>query len=157
MLHCVMVAILLSDQIAFSNSESNVAWRASKLPPWPPSWKLELNNFSNSESPCHPMPPSSFGSIWLKVWEEMWFKEFQHGCLWYHNKMILAILNLHNTSMPPIKFKLNLTYHSCADVIWRFSRWLQRWPSWISRGNHFSNSKSPCCPNAFHQVLAQYN
>ena len=25
-------------------------------------------------------------------------------------------------------------------------------PSWISEWNHFSNSKSPCCPDVFHQV-----
>ena len=33
----------LSDLIAFSNSESDVVWRVSRLPPWPPSWILELN------------------------------------------------------------------------------------------------------------------
>ena len=28
------------------------------------------------------------------------------------------------------------------------------WPSWISEQNHFSGSKSPCCPNAFYEVSA---
>ena len=45
------------------------------------------------------------------VWEEMSFEEFQdgrHGChLGYRNGMILAILNLCDTVMPPIKFQLN--------------------------------------------------
>ena len=52
----------------------------------------------------------------------------------------------------PLMFKLNQTYRSVADVISRFSRWLPWWPPWISERNHFSNSKSPCNPNAFHQV-----
>ena len=102
--------------------------------------------------------PSSFGSIWLTVWEEMWFEEFQDGGqLGYWNRMVLAILNFHNNPMPPIKCKLNQTYHSGADVIWSFSRWLPWWPSWKSEQNHFSNSKSPCCPSAFHQVSAPSN
>ena len=32
----------------------------------------------------------------------------------------LAILNLHVTLMPPIKFRLNLTYCLGEAVIWRF-------------------------------------
>ena len=59
----------------------------------------------------------------------------------------------HQSPMPPIKFKLNQTYRSRADVIWRCSRWLPWWPSWISERNHFSNSKFPC-PYAFHPVSA---
>ena len=54
-----------SDQIAFSNPESDVVWRVSRLPNWPPSWILELKD--------------------------------------------LAILTLHVTPMPPIKFRFNLT------------------------------------------------
>ena len=100
---------------------------------------------------------SSFDSIWLMVWE-MWFEEFQDGShgghLGYSNRTILAILNFHNTPMPPIKFKLNQTYRLGTDVIWRFSRWLPWWPSWISEWNHFSNSKSRCCPNAFHRFCS---
>ena len=49
--------------------------------------------------------------------------------------------------MPPIKFKLTQTYHSGADVIWRFSRWLPWWPFLISNWNHLSNSKSPRMPS----------
>ena len=61
--------------------------------------------------------PSSFGQP-DTVWEEMWFEEVQDGGhLGYWNRMILAILNLHNTRMPPIKFTLNQTYPSGADVI----------------------------------------
>ena len=50
----------------------------------------------------------------------MWFEEFQDGHHGGHlgnwNRTILAILNFHNTPMPPIKFKLNQTYRSGADV-----------------------------------------
>ena len=97
--------------------------------------------------------PSSFGSTWLTVWEEMWFEEFQDGDhLWHWKRRILAVLNFHNTPVPPIMFKVNQTYPSVADVIWRFSRWLPWWPSWILERNHFCNFKSPCCPDALHQV-----
>ena len=143
----------LSDQIAFSNSESDVAWRVSRLPPWPSSWILEMNDSAilNFHSPqCL---PSSFGSTWLTLWEEMWSEEFQDGGHLEHwNRRILAILNFHITPMPPIMFKPNQTYPFIADVISRFSRWLPWWPSWIWECNHFSNSKSPCCLDDFHQV-----
>ena len=65
--------------------------------------------------------PSSFGSIGPTVWEEMSFEEFQDGHhgghLGYRNGTILAILNLYNAPMPPIKFRLNLTYGLGRDVI----------------------------------------
>ena len=54
------------------------------------------------------------------VWEEMSFEEFQDGCrgghLGYGNGTILIILNLSVTVMPPIKFRLNLTYRLGGDV-----------------------------------------
>ena len=119
-------------------------------------WNWMIQQFWISMSPqC---PPSSFGSTWLTVWEEIRFEQFQDGGHLAHwNRRTLAIPNFHNTPMPPIMFKLNQTYHLVADVIWRFSRWLPWWPSWISEQNHFSNSKSSCCPDAFHQVSAQSN
>ena len=44
----------------------------------------------------------------------MSFEEFQDGHyashLGYQNRTILAILKLYNTPLPPIKFRLNLTY-----------------------------------------------
>ena len=47
---------------------------------------------------------------------ELTIEDLQDGCcgghLGYRNKMVLAILNLHVTQMPPCKFWLNLTYHS---------------------------------------------
>ena len=105
--------------------------------------------------------PSSFGSIWLMVCEEMSFEEFQHGCpgnhLGYWNRTILAILNLCVTVMPPIKFQLNLTYGLGGDVVWIILRWPPWRPSWISEQNNFCNSESPCCQNASHQVSAQSN
>ena len=55
------------------------------------------------------------------VWEEMSFDEFQDGShggrLGYRNGMILSILNLCVTVMPPIKFQLNQTYFLGGDVI----------------------------------------
>ena len=63
----------LSDQIAYINPESDVVRRVLRLPTWPPSWTLELND--------------------------------------------LAILNLNVTPMPPIKFRLNLTYGLGGDVV----------------------------------------
>ena len=79
----------------------------------------ERNDSSNFESLCHcDAPPSSFSSIGLKVWEEMSFEEFEGrpgGHLGYRNRMILAILNLPVTTMPPTKFQLNPTYGS-GDV-----------------------------------------
>ena len=85
----------------------------------------------------------------------MSFEESQDGCgshLGYQKRMILAILNLYVTVMPPIKFRLNPSYCFEGDVNWRISRWQ---PSWIVERNNFSNSESPCCHNAFHQVSAQ--
>ena len=71
------------------------------------------------------------------------FEEFQdsrHGCyLGYRDGSILAILNLYVAPMPPIKFRLNLTYGLGGDVVWRISR---RPPSLISERNDFSNSES---------------
>ena len=89
----------------------------------------------------------------------MWFEEFQdghHGShLWYGNRRIVAILNLYNAPIPPIKFPLNLTYGLGGDVVWRISRWPPWQPSWISEQNHFSNSESLCHCDASHQVLVQ--
>ena len=149
----------LSDQIAFSNQESDVVWRVSWLPPWLSSWILELIDLAKFLNlHVSPMPPIKFLFKLSYCLEETGFKEFQDGGpLGHWKRMILAILNFHSTPMPPIMFKLNQTYLSEADVVWRFSRWLPWWPSWISKWNHFSNSKSPCCPNAFHQVSAPYD
>ena len=66
---------------------------------------------------------SSFGSIRLIVWEEMSFEEFQDG---HWSGMILVILNLCVTVMPPIKFWINPTYGLGGNVVWRISRW----PPW---------------------------
>ena len=45
------------------------------------------------------------------IWEEMSFEEFQDGGnLGYQKETILVILNLYVALMPPIRFRLNLTY-----------------------------------------------
>ena len=87
---------------------ADVVWRFSR---WPPSWILEQNDFSNSESPCH---SNAFHQV--SVQTDLWFgrrcglKNFQddhhRGHLGYQNKTILAILNLHVTLMPPTKLGL---------------------------------------------------
>ena len=71
----------------------------------------------------------------------MSFEEFQDGRhLGYPKGTILAILNLYVAPIPPIKFRLKLTYGF-----------------WISEQNNFSNSESLCHCDASHQVLAQSN
>ena len=97
--------------------------------------------------------------IWSKAPGELTIEDLQNGCCGghpgYHNRMLLAILNLHVTPMPPTKFWLNLTYHSGADEVWRISRWPPCGPSQISDYNCFSNSESLCHSDASHQVWAQ--
>ena len=68
---------------------------------------------------------------------------------------ILAILNLCNVPMPPIKFRLNLTYGLGGDVVWRISSWPPWRPSWISERNDYSNSDSlslRCFPSSFGSI-----
>ena len=90
---------------------------------------------------------------------ELTIEYLQNVCcgdhLWNRNKMFLVILNLHVTPMHPAKFWFNLTYHSGADEIWRFSRWPPWGPSHRSDQNYFSNSESLCRSNASHQVWIQ--
>ena len=54
-------------------------------------------------------------------WKEIWFEEFQDGrhCghLGYRIGTILAILNFHVAQMPSVKFGLNPTNCSGADVV----------------------------------------
>ena len=84
------------------------------------SWISKQNDFSNFKSCiCRMLPqclPSNFSSIQLT---EMSFEEFQDGRhgghLGYQNRMILAILNLLNTPIPPIKFQFNPT--NCLGVV----------------------------------------
>ena len=126
-----------------------VVWRISKWPPWHPSWiSITLQCL-----------PSSISSIWLRIWEEMSFEEFEDepsgGHLGYQKGKILAILNFWVTMMVPIKFWLNLTYGLGENVIWKISRWPPWWPSWISEQNDFSNSESLCRSDASHLVSVQ--
>ena len=62
--------------------------------------------------------------------------------------------DLYVAPMPPIKFRLNLTYGFGGDIIWRISRWPL---SWILERNNFSNSESLCHCDTSHQVLAESN
>ena len=101
---------------------------------------------------------SSFSSIRHSVPEEMSFEEFQDGChgdhLGYWNRTILAILNLHVTPMPPIKFQLIRTFRGGGDVVQRIST--AAMAAFLDIGTEvFSNSESPCHPDDSHQVSAQ--
>ena len=82
----------------------------------------------------------------------MSFEEFQDGRhgghLGYLNGKIFAILNHYVTPMPPIKFRLNLTY-GLGDVVWRVAAILD------IRMEQFSNSDSLCHCDVSHQVLGQ--
>ena len=140
----------LSDQIASSNSESDVFWRVLRLPPWLPSWILELNVSAILNFHVTPIPPIKF---WLNL------TYFLGGDMVWRISRWEAIVDIGTDGcpMPLIMLKLNQTYRSVADVIWRFWRWLLWWPSWISERNYFNNSKSPCYPNAFHQVSTPSN
>ena len=44
-------------------------------------------------------------------------EEFQDGHLGNRNEMILALLNLYVSAMPPIKFRLTPTYVFGGDVV----------------------------------------
>ena len=87
--------------------------RISRWSPWRPFCKSERNDFSNFESLCHCDASHQVSAQSDRVWEEMSFQEFQDGRQGghprYRNEMILAILNLCVTVMPPIKFQLNRT------------------------------------------------
>ena len=98
--------------------------------------------------------PSSLSSICIMVWEEMSFEEFQTAPV-VAILANLAVLNLHVSLMSPTKFQPNPFYRFRADFV---SRLLSRppwWPSWLLERNRFSNSKTPCHPNASHQVCAR--
>ena len=72
---------------------------------------------------------------WNKAPGKLTTEELQDGCCGshrgYHNKMFLAILNLHVTPMPSTKFCLNLSYLAGADEFWRFQDDHLRGPSQI--------------------------
>ena len=97
----------------------------------------------------------SFGLILLSVPIRRCFKIVKLATmvdlLGYWNGTNLAILNLYVTPMPPTMFGLNLTNLSGANMVWRFSSWPPWQPSWILEQKDFSNSNSPCGPNASHQ------
>ena len=121
----------------------DIVWRISRWPPWQPSWISERNNFSNSKCLCH---CDASHQVWaqsnLQFGRRCRLKNMKMaGHLEYQNGTILTILNLYVAPMPPMKFRLNLTYGLGGDVVWRISRWQ---PSWISERNDFSNSESLC-------------
>ena len=84
---------------------------------WRPSWILERNDFSNSETLCRSdafhqvLAQSNFG-------RRCSLKNFKMATILdIGMETILAILNLYVTPMPPIKFWLNLTYGLGGDVV----------------------------------------
>ena len=83
-----------------------------------------------------PCLPSSFGSIWLMVVEEMLFEELQDGCpggyLGYRHGTILAILNLCVTVMPPIVLaQSDLRFGRCHLKNFKMEPILDIWTEWF--------------------------
>ena len=58
---------------------------------------------------------------WRTAPSKLTTEDLQDGCCGghhgYRNNKVLGIRNLHVAPMPPIKFWLNLTYHSGADEV----------------------------------------
>ena len=150
---CVTVMLPIYFQLNWTYSfGGDIFWRISRWPPWRPSWISERNDFSNSEPLCHSDASHQvLAQFDLRFGRRCRLKNFKIG---YRNGMILAILNLCVTVMPPIKFWLNLTY-GVGDVAWRISRWLPWRPSWISERNDSSNFES--LSDVSHQVSAQFD
>ena len=69
--------------------------------------------------------------------------------------MILAIVDLQDTPMLPIKFQANRPFGSSEEVKNRFSRWPAWRPSWISDWNDFSYFSSISHPDASYQLWSQ--
>ena len=153
---CVIVMLPIRFWLNPTFGLGDVVWHISRWPPWRPSWKLDRNNLSNSESLCHSVAShkvSAQSDLWF--WRRYRLKNFKMATmvaiLDIGNGTILAILNLCVTVMLPIKFWLNPTYSLGGDIVWRISRW----PPWLSEQNNLSNSESLCCSDASHKVSAQ--
>ena len=137
-------------------SGGDVVWRISRWPPWGPSWILEWKDFCISESLCHcDASHQVFSQSDVRFGRRCRLKNFKLVDIFDIGTTILAILNFYVAPIPPIKFWLNLTYGLGGDSVWRISRWLPQWPSWIWEQNDLSNSESLCHCDASHQVLAQ--
>ena len=80
------------------------------------------------------------------VWRLWRWRSWQPPCKWEQN--YLSILRLHVDWMPSAKFRLNQMYGSRGggkrDVVYKFTRWLPWWPSWISEQNDLIRPESPC-------------
>ena len=134
------------------HSGADEVWRLSRLPTWRPTHISDQNYFSNSESLCH---SDASHQVWaqftLQFGRRCLLKNFKRAQWWLSWMSEWKKLRLES----PTKFQLNLTYHSRADVVSKFSS-LPPWqPSWILEWNQSSNSKSPCHPNASHQGWTQ--
>ena len=100
--------------------------------PWWPSCLSDQIAFSNSECDV--------------VWRVSRLLPCPSSWILYLNDS--AILNLHFTPMPPIKFRLNLTFEE-------ISRWPPWQALWISEWNDFNNFEFLCHCDASYQVSAQ--
>ena len=123
-----------------------------------PSWMSKWNKFNSYESPClpnasHQVSAESNLAFKNRPCFKISKQATMAAILNIGMEPKLAILNLHVTPMPPSKVELNWTYHSGADMVWRFSKWPPLELSWISERNDFSK----CCSDASHQVSAQSN
>ena len=85
----------------------DVVWRISRWPPWRPTWILEWNKFSSSESLCL---TNAFSLIWLNVREQM-FQDFQDG----HMVAVLDILERNKFSNSKSSCHPNASYQVWAQ------------------------------------------
>ena len=92
-------------------SGADVVW---KWLPWRTSWISKPKDFSSSESLCLSDTFNQVSAKTDKVWEEMWFEEFQdggHAALGYQNGTILAI------KVKMLKFSKG---HNSGKHFWNF-------------------------------------
>ena len=92
---------------------------------------IETEQFSNSESLCHPDASHQvLAQSDLPFGRRCGLKNFKNGGhLGYWNIKILAILNLHNTPMPLSSLSsVRLTVQEQMS----FEDFQDGWPSWIS-------------------------
>ena len=103
--------------LTLSNSESGVVGRVLRLQPWPPSWTLEQNDLAILNVRVTRCLPLSFGSIWLTIWEEMWFQRISR---WRHlrhwTRTILTISNFNNTPNASHHVSAKSDLRSWADL-----------------------------------------
>ena len=146
----------LWDQTAFSNPEADVVWRVSSLPPWLPSWILELNDLAFLNLHVTPMPPIKFKpNLTYHLREDVVWRISRWPPWWPSWKLEKQFwISITPQCLPSSLRSIGLT-------VWE-QMWFEDFQDDCHGGhlgyqNNFRNSKSPCCPDASHQVSALSN